>query len=99
MFRMRGAKTALPVYLPGAVLSKVLERLRNKKKNDNLRMSLLHGRWLKILQQVFRTDILTKNSDSCSIWLMWALKLFPAATVHSNVDSQIKIETNRIYVP
>jgi len=47
--------------LPGVVLSKVLERLRNMIKHGNLRVSLLHVRWLKILQQVFRNDILTDN--------------------------------------
>lgn len=62
-------------------------------------MSLLHARWLKILQQLFRIDILTNNNDSYSIWLMWVLKLFPTATLHSNVDSQFKIETNTIYFP
>ena len=99
MFRMRGAKTAHPMYLPRVVFGKVLEGLHNMIKHDNLHVSLLHVRWLKILQQVFRTDVLTNNNDSCSIWLMWALKLSPSATLHSNADSQFKIETSTIYVP
>jgi hypothetical protein len=70
--------------------------LHNMNKHDNLLISVLHVRRLKILQQVFRTDVLTNNNDSCRIWLMWFLKLSPTANLHGNADSQFKIETNTI---
>jgi hypothetical protein len=67
MFRMRGAKTALPMHLPGVVLGNVLERLHNMIQRDNLHESLLDVRWLKILQQLFGTDILADNNGSRSM--------------------------------